>query len=416
MSKILAQKGSSPIYAPCSSIEQGAVKESKRAGDMLGRLARWFEREDTLLKPEEVSALYRSNLHETQANQLAIDWGERYARATETERYELLTVLSLALPYDTQRDQASINVFRRLYAQNKSLELMLQLRADMLRWHVQIEGVAFLEYALAALLLNWFDVGMLRLRPITWESPAALLEKLIEYEAVHEIQSWGDMKRRVADDRRCYAFFHPQLPDEPLIFVEVALAAQMTGQVQELLDPDLPVADLKNKGRWAIFYSITNAQQGLRGISFGGFLLKRVMEELHKELPAIRHFATLSPIPGFTRWLEKQENPEFKIDLSDRTFFQSEQVKRQGLRMMARYLSSLDKAQAIDAVAKFHLGNGASIGRINWAADLSEKGMTQSAGMMVNYVYESNKLDKNIQSLAAGQPSMSREVRRLLSS
>ncbi len=159
----------------------------------------------------------------------------------------------------------------------------------MLRWRNQVAGLTVLERELEGLLSSWFDVGMLELRPITWDSPASLLEKLIQYEAVHEIKSWEELRHRVADHRRCYAFFHPRMNDVPLIFVEVAFAAQMADNVQILLDPKLRDADL-NKARWAIFYSISNTQPGLKGISFGNFLLKRVVDELLREIPKLKSF------------------------------------------------------------------------------------------------------------------------------
>jgi len=330
-------------------------------------------------------------------------------------------------------------LFRRLYAQSDRLGLMVELRADMLRWRNQVAGLAELEQPLARLLSNWFDVGMLELRHINWDSPASLLEKLIQYEAVHEIRSWDDMRRRVADDRRCYAFFHPRMSDQPLIFVEVAFSEHIAGDVQALLDPVRPVDGLE-KARWAIFYSITNTQPGLRGISFGNFLLRRVIDDLQRELPHVRSYATLSPIPGFASWLEKQSAGEVHAAL-ERLSGQSvdpeedatgagwvarlrggaaatadedvEELRRCGLRLAARYLVNMHNGQPLDPVARFHLGNGARIEHVNWAADLSVRGLAQSCGMMVNYVYEPAQLDDNRAHLAAGKPSVSRKVQRL---
>jgi malonyl-CoA decarboxylase len=280
---------------------------------------------------------------------------------------------------------------------------------------------------------------MLELRHINWDSPASLLEKLIQYEAVHEIRSWDDMRRRVGDDRRCFAFFHPRMSDQPLIFVEVAFSEHIAGDVQALLDPVRPVDGLE-KARWAIFYSITNTQPGLRGISFGNFLLRRVIDDLQRELPHVRSYATLSPIPGFASWLEKQSADEVHAAL-ERLSGQSvdpeedatgvgwvarlrggaaatadedvEELRRCGLRLAARYLVNMHNGQPLDPVARFHLGNGARIEHVNWAADLSVRGLAQSCGMMVNYVYEPAQLDDNRAHLAAGKPSVSRKVQRL---
>jgi len=405
--------------------------------DLLSHFNRWFERDDPLVNVQHLQVLYRASLQDSASNQLALTWADRY-RDKEDERYMLLEALTLAIPEGESDETRCVRLFRRLYAQSNSLALMLLLRADMLRWKTQIPGVVKLEKVLAGLLVNWFDVGMLELRPINWDSPASLLEKLIEYEAVHEIQSWADMKRRVAADRRCYAFFHPRLPDVPLIFVEVALAEHMATHVQALLDPSQPISPTQNKARWAIFYSISNTQMGLRGISFGGFLLKRVIDALVDEIPSIKSFATLSPIPGFTKWLGRQSKEALaemipqkeksrhalaqelsgeELAVLIRTAVETgedEGIKGYGMRVVAHYLRAMHDGEPVDPVARFHLGNGASIGNINWAADRSAKGMAQSCGLMVNYLYEPEKLDANRLRLAEGSPRVSRKVQRLL--
>jgi malonyl-CoA decarboxylase len=416
-----------------------AAKESAlrgRAAKLLERLGRWLDR-DQLPDIEALGRLYTASSKDNAANDLARSWADQYLAAGADERRSLLAALVRAgIESDTpQKEQ----LFRRLYAQSDRLGLMVELRADMLRWRNQVAGLAELEQPLARLLSNWFDVGMLELRHINWDSPASLLEKLIQYEAVHEIRSWDDMRRRVADDRRCYAFFHPRLSDQPLIFVEVAFSEHIAGDVQALLDPVRPVDGLE-KARWAIFYSITNTQPGLRGISFGNFLLRRVIDDLQRELPHVRSYATLSPIPGFASWLEKQSADEVHAAL-ERLSGQSvdpeedatgagwvarlrggaaatadedvEELRRCGLRLAARYLVNMHNGQPLDPVARFHLGNGARIEHVNWAADLSVRGLAQSCGMMVNYVYEPAQLDDNRAHLAAGKPSVSRKVQRL---
>lgn len=416
-----------------------AAKESAlrgRAAKLLERLGRWLDR-DQLPDIEALGRLYTASSKDNAANDLARSWADQYLAAGADERRSLLAALVRAgIESDTpQKEQ----LFRRLYAQSDRLGLMVELRADMLRWRNQVAGLAELEQPLARLLSNWFDVGMLELRHINWDSPASLLEKLIQYEAVHEIRSWDDMRRRVADDRRCYAFFHPRMSDQPLIFVEVAFSEHIAGDVQALLDPVRPVDGLE-KARWAIFYSITNTQPGLRGISFGNFLLRRVIDDLQRELPHVRSYATLSPIPGFASWLEKQSADEVHAAL-ERLSGQSvdpeedatgagwvarlrggaaatadedvEELRRCGLRLAARYLVNMHNGQPLDPVARFHLGNGARIEHVNWAADLSVRGLAQSCGMMVNYVYEPAQLDDNRAHLAAGRPSVSRKVQRL---
>jgi malonyl-CoA decarboxylase len=421
-------------YPLVKAAKEGALRG--RAAKLLERLGRWLDR-DQLPDIEALGRLYTASSKDNAANDLARSWADQYLAAGADERRSLLAALVRAgIESDTpQKEQ----LFRRLYAQSDRLGLMVELRADMLRWRNQVAGLAELEQPLARLLSNWFDVGMLELRHINWDSPASLLEKLIQYEAVHEIRSWDDMRRRVADDRRCYAFFHPRMSDQPLIFVEVAFSEHIAGDVQALLDPVRPVDGLE-KARWAIFYSITNTQPGLRGISFGNFLLRRVIDDLQRELPHVRSYATLSPIPGFASWLEKQSADEVHAAL-ERLSGQSadpeedatgagwvarlrggaaatadedvEELRRCGLRLAARYLVTMHNGQPLDPVARFHLGNGARIEHVNWAADLSVRGLAQSCGMMVNYVYEPAQLDDNRAHLAAGKPSVSRKVQRL---
>ncbi|MEO8838946.1 MAG: malonyl-CoA decarboxylase family protein, partial [Herbaspirillum sp.] len=355
--------------------------------NLLTRLGRWLEREH-LPSKEKIASLFAATLTDVAANTLARQWGIRYLAAEAPERQSLLAgVVQASIGIEPRGDQGS-RLFRRLYAQAANLSLLVELRADMLRWRNQIAGLGTLEHELEGLLSNWFDVGMLELRPINWDSPASLLEKLIQYEAVHEIRSWPDLRRRVANDRRCYAFFHPRMSGVPLIFVEVAFAPQMADNVQALLDPSKPNSDL-DKARWAIFYSISNTQPGLRGISFGNFLLKRVIDELLRELPKLKSFATLSPVPRFTEWLSKQDvtsieallsekedhptaqsNPETGTQWVERLRAAaidpqtSEMIKRNGLRLVAHYLKSMKGERLIDPVARFHLGNGACIERV----------------------------------------------------
>jgi malonyl-CoA decarboxylase len=415
--------------------EESKPTKDKDAPGLMARLGRWLER-DPAPAQAEIESLFTARLTDVAANKLAKQWCARYAAAEGKERRSLLGVLAQASAALEPRDDQGLRLFRRLYAQADSLRLLVDLRADMLKWRNQIAGLTVLERELEGLLSSWFDVGMLELRPITWDSPASLLEKLIQYEAVHEIRSWEELRHRVADHRRCFAFFHPRMDDIPLIFVEVAFAPQMAGNVQVLLDPQVPAGD-SNKARWAIFYSISNTQSGLRGISFGNFLLKRVIDELVREMPKLKSFATLSPIPGFVDWLAKQDGKSLQPLLHDKADKQqaqddpdagrkwverlqsaaaaqpSDAVQRSGVRLAVHYLKSMKNGQPLDPVARFHLGNGARIERVNWAADCSAKGMAQSCGLMVNYVYELDQLDDNLAQLAAGKPKTGLNLRWL---
>jgi malonyl-CoA decarboxylase len=402
---------------------------------LITRLSRFWER-DRQPSPRSLAPLFTARLTDVAANRLASLWVQAYDAADGKGRRAMLGLLADASAAIEPRTDQGTRLFRRLNAQPDGLRFLVSLRADMLRWRKQVAGLQVLDRELESLLSAWFDVGLLDMRPLTWDSPASLLEKLIVYEAVHAIQSWDDLKHRVARDRRCYAFFHPQMPDVPLIFVEVAFAAQMSDSVQALLDPRAPMQDL-DKARWAIFYSISNTQPGLRGISFGNFLLKRVIDQVVAELPKLKSFATLSPIPGFADWLGKLGAAEVETIVRDRipqhgrgrvpdgarwvtrlrkaaAGNAGEALRRAGLRLAGHYLRSMRDGAPLDPVARFHLGNGARIERINWGADRSPKGLEQSMGLMVNYLYELDALDDNLRSLNEGRPSVSRGIARML--
>ncbi len=326
-------------------------------------------------------------------------------------------------------------------------KFLVDLRALLLRSRGDDKRLAALELDLRALLAAWFDIGFLELRRIDWSSPAALLEKLVDYEAVHAIKSWRDLKNRLDSDRRCYAFFHPRMPGEPLIFVEVALVQGLAGSVQRLLDEKAPVQDPRSADT-AIFYSISNCQRGLAGISFGNFLIKQVVELLSAELRGLRHFATLSPLPGFRGWLDpllEAGAAEGALDLLTAEESASllsampAEGGRQALaaiiarrgwwrepalsktagpvleRLCARYLLQEGNGnRARDPVAHFHLSNGARIERINLHGDTSEKGAKEGATLMVNYLYDPARIDEYHEAYAGeGKRNASTAVRRL---
>jgi malonyl-CoA decarboxylase len=289
-------------------------------------------------------------------------------------------------------------LFRRLNMAPGGTAALVDMRSELLRGMKAHPQSRVIDFDLMHLLRSWFNRGFLRLERIDWRTSAIVLEKLIQYEAVHAIQGWRDLRRRLEADRRCFAFFHPQLPDEPIIFIEVALTRGMSAHVQPLLDLKSPVA-LPANADCAMFYSITNCQEGLRGISFGNLLIKQVAEELKREFPHLRRFATLSPIPGLRRWLDQSADKELLKKIEDPAWHLGEipdSLQAQLTRLCAYYLLHAKHGEEpLDAVARFHLGNGASLERLNWMGDSSEQGMARSAGMMVNYVYWLAEVERN---------------------
>jgi malonyl-CoA decarboxylase len=292
------------------------------------------------------------------------------------------------------------------------------------------KDLAALDRDVVHLLSSWFNRGFLVLRSIDWSTPANILEKIIRHEAVHEIRDWDDLRRRIDPvDRRCYAFFHPALVDEPLIFVEVALTESIPGAITPLLAEDPPLVPIE-RARTAVFYSISNTQRGLGGISFGNFLIKQVVEELRRELPRLENFVTLSPAPGFTKWLRQDsdvpltdEDRSLLDRLDQPDWFENAEVAAQlraVLEPLAAYYflkARTAKGRLIDPVARFHLGNGARLERIDWLGDLSPKGLRESAGIMVNYLYRLEDIEENHEAFAnQGEVAASSAVRKLLKS
>ena len=263
---------------------------------------------------------------------------------------------------------------------------LLAMRCDLLAAPDKTPGLAALDEAFEDAFTAWFNAGFLELKRIGWDSPAALLERIIRYEAVHAIQGWDDLRRRVEPvDRRCYGFFHPQMEDDPLIFVEVALVDHLPGAIGTIIAEQRPTVDPR-KASHAIFYSISNCQDGLRGIPFGNYLIKRVVGLLRDELPQLTTFATLSPVPGFARWLEGRQGKDAPVPQAGT------------LRALAAsYLTTARNAKGmvIDPVGRFHLGNGARLEAVHADADPSPNGLRQAHGVMVNYVYDLDEIEAN---------------------
>ena len=372
---------------------------------------------------------------------LAHDYGlPREAAMAEVERWRASKEPARALR--RALEPPAVRLLREFVGVPQGVKFVVDLRAELLALGRSDAAAKALSEDLRPLLGAWFDVGFLDLVRIDWKSSASLLEKLVAYEAVHAIRSWRDLKNRLDSDRRCFAFFHPRMPEEPLIFVEVALVQGLAGNVQSLLDARAETSD-PGEANTAIFYSISNCPQGLAGISFGNFLIKRVADRLANEMPRIKEFATLSPIPGLRQHIDgrlKTEGDDVLTSaeiaslvpvigdargaaavrkLLDRPTWWEVPAINKALRpilcrLAAHHLTTPDaKGRALDRVAHFHLGNGAVIERLNWLADTSANGFRQSYAMMVNYRYKLGDVDANHEAYANGRIVASREVRAL---
>ena len=335
--------------------------------------------------------------------------------------------------------------FRRLNRASEGTAAVVEMRRDLLQLLDKKPELAAVDFDLRHLLSSWFNPGFLKMHRVDWKSPADVLEKLIKHEAVHAIDGWDDLRRRLQPDRRCFAFFHPQLPSEPLIFVEVALLPEIPTVITPLVDKKEEVNDQISQYKVAVFYSISNCEPGLRGVSMGNFLIKRVAEKLHAEFPGLKTFVTLSPIPGLMDWVAAGANlgdgvpaerlkPNLKLardaalevlKLENQSWSErltggwhpdqaSEKEKEALMRLASIYLGLASTGRDGNPVAKFHLGNGAKLHLINWAGDLSRKGLRQSAGLMVNYLYDLGSVEDNHERFAHGEIVYSRAVGRLM--
>ena len=352
----------------------------------------------------------------------AVDAAIAAARAaTGAEREVALAALGAAL------EPSRLILLRRFAAMPGGLGFLIRLREDARRLGPRNPAFAPLDDDLRQLLALWFDPAMLELVRVDWASPAAFLEKLIAYEAVHAMDGWSDLKRRLADDRRIFALRHPMLPEEPLIFVEVALRRGMPGRIADLIGSDLPV-EPADKADTAVFYSISNCQAGLAGVPLGNSLIKQVAARLAGEFRQIETFVTLSPAPGFAAWLKRvaadaaeAERVRGAIGVDPSPLAQAvadgsanpEQLARVAAHYLARERNR--NGRALDPVAHFHLGNGARLERVLAGADLSARGLAQGAGVMVNYLYDRPTIEENVDSYAGdGKVALGSQVRRLL--
>jgi len=468
-------KASRPAVASVSAAL--AIDPTKAKGRSTGeRLKAVLKHKEEALSPRvlrrtllELQSVVDSQVSEVEGGRRARNIATWYATATPEQRRDAWLLMSEQFAPNAEKVQAArdhyeaalgtpeegqaeirlrrafvsprTRLLQRFSAFPEGMRFLVDLRAELLP-HLKTEKrLLALDSELENLFSTWFDVAFLELRRISWDSPASLIEKLIKYEAVHAIKSWADVKNRLDSDRRCYGFFHPRLPDEPLIFVEVALIDELAGAITPLLDELAAASDL-SKATTAIFYSISNTQTGLRGVSFGDSLIKRVVETLRAEFPRLKVFSTLSPIPGFRPWLAKhasalidklsdKERLALGVALGQDTapataadflaaadkvaeLDEKSPVRRVLLHCAADYLGrQMDNGRPLDAVARFHLGNGARVERLNWAGDMSTKGLKQSYGLMVNYLYDLKRLDKYRGLLAQGKIPVSPKVEDL---
>jgi len=332
---------------------------------------------------------------------------DKTALRAAAERYLAASTAEAAAALARASDPPRQELLRRMNMPTGGTGALIAMRSEITAHLHDEPELKLLDADLKHLFASWFNRGFLELRRIDWQSPAAVLEKLIAYEAVHEIKGWDDLRRRLAPDRRCFAFFHPALPGEPLIFVEVALVKGLATAMPPLLarETDEEAARAQAaRADTAIFYSISNCQDGLRGISFGNFLIKQVVEELQAEFPQLKRLSTLSPVPGFRRWLMQRLAdasdpdaallPELERDGWWHDLAQSEKLRAPLLRLCARYLTRRPSIR-IDPVARFHLGNGARLERVNWLGNNAPRGIQESFGIMVNYLYDHDSIETN---------------------
>lgn len=367
---------------------------------------------------------------------LARDILERWSQSDDEDRRAFTRMLLERFGADQQRLGAAIDAYRaeksplalrelheaaeprrqelirRLNLAPNGIATLVRMREFLLQLLSKDRDLDAVDADFAHLFSSWFNRGFLILKPIDWSTPASILEKIIRYEAVHEIGDWNELRRRLGpEDRRCFAFFHPQLVDEPLIFVEVALTTGISRSISELLDGDREPIRAKD-ATTAVFYSISNCQDGLRGISFGNFLIKQVVEDLRRELPRLENFVTLSPVPGFAAWLAAEradvnsevltEGGRASLAAIDEPGWPDDpaaaaRLKEALMPIAAWYLMKARTARGrpTDPVARFHLGNGARLEQINFLADQSGRAMRQSHGLMVNYLYKLEDIETN---------------------
>ena len=421
-------------------------------------------RSRNLTKTNQAVRRLMSGLGESNSSSMAHDVIRHYSTLDQDGRIEFYTllaekfnpnpktVLEAAAAYADETNAQNLikltraaesprqELLRRINRASEGTKTILTMRREILKLLDKRRNLAALDYDIRHLLSSWFNPGFLKMHRVDWNSPALVLEKIIHHEAVHAIDGWDDLRRRLLPDRRCFAFFHPQLPDEPLIFVEVALVSDIPDSIGPLVDKK-SIPSESSKFKTAVFYSISNCEPGLRGVSLGNFLIKRVADQLKAEFPSLKTFVTLSPIPGFVDWISKPidlttlekdtvvagkfDKALRQISLKGKTIAQrvaegwvpasATDIEKNSLQTLcAIYLIHFSTQRSGSPVAKFHLGNGARLYRLNWAADLSKKGLRESAGLMVNYLYDLDEVEENHEKFNSGEVVRAKSVDKLV--
>ncbi len=414
---------------PKSKTDDTAAPEA----GLLARLWRGLARRGRTLNEKrtqqwlaQAAETLRSELGEASGVSLARRITDRYAALPPEGRLDFLRMLATRFSTDAGKLDAAIRhyaahpgpaaahllhtaaesrrqeVLRRLNFAPSGTAALLRMREDVLELLPQHPELGEVDADFEHLFRSWFNRGFLQLKRIDWHTPAVVLEKIIRYEAVHEISGWSDLRRRLdPPDRKCFAFFHPTLADDPLIFVEVALTEDIPDAIGPLLADGRPPLDVRS-ARTAVFYSISNCQKALRGVSFGNFLIKQVAEELKRDFPQLRNFVTLSPVPGFVSWLKRAHPGAPELQAIAQPGWHADAAAAERLRpglqaLLVSYLleAKTDSGRPADPVGRFHLGNGACIEHVRWLGDVSEKGLHNAAGFMVNYLYDLDNIEAN---------------------
>ena len=416
VNRLISERGESNAVSMADEVVQNYRKLAK------DQHARFFTELVEKLNPDPAKVMGASRAYAADPNARNYI---RLQRVSESPRQELL---------------------RRLNRASNGTAVVVEMRRDLLQLLDKKPELTAVDFDMRHLLSSWFNPGFLKMHQVDWKSPAEVLEKLIQHEAVHAIDGWDDLRRRLQPDRRCFAFFHPQLPNEPLIFVEVALLPEIPRVITPLVDKKAETVNSTHQFKVAAFYSISNCEPGLRGVSMGNFLIKRVAEKLQAEFSSLKTFVTLSPIPGFIDWVADgahlgdgvpserfkttlktvRDQAVLSLDLVTRSWPERinsgwhpeqapEKEKEALLSLAAIYLALGSAGRDGNPVAKFHLGNGARLHLINWAGDLSRKGLRQSAGIMVNYLYDLSSVEVNHENFVRGEVMYSRAVAKLMS-